>query len=160
MVAPGLVEWIAFGVLVGLGGGVVMDVLLAQQEDGFAPARVAAGVLTGRSPAEVPFRDAVVVHHVASGIVGGLYSVLSFALAAVVPFGWMLWRVQVVPHALAVGTVVGFIYFFFTSVVLPRVDDGVYEERATAIHGQWLRAAALFGAVVLVGVPALVTLFA
>lgn len=159
MVAPGLGEWLLFGVLVGLGAGVVMDVLLAQQEDGFAPARVAVGVLTRRSPAEVPFRDAVAAHHVASGLVGGLYSVLSFAFAAFVPFGWTLGRVRVVPHVLAVLVVVGSAYLVFTGVVLPRVDDSVYEERATAIHGQCLRAAALFGTVVLLGVPALVTQF-
>ncbi|MFB6234481.1 MAG: hypothetical protein ABEH81_02660 [Halopenitus sp.] len=157
MLPSGLGGWLVVGVVTGLAGGVVMDLLLTQQEDGFAPARVAVAVLTGRSPVEVPFRDAVVAHHVASGIVGGAYGVLSFAFSALVPTGLLVGGVQAVPHALAVLAVVGVIYFFFTAVVLPRVDDGVYEERATAIHGQWLRAAALFGAVLLVGVPAIVT---
>ncbi|MGZ0746505.1 MULTISPECIES: hypothetical protein [unclassified Haloparvum] len=157
MVASGLGGWVVVGVAAGLVGGVVMDLLLTQQEDGFAPARVGVAVLTGRSPVEVPFRDAVVAHHVASGLVGGLYSVLSFAFAALVPTEWLVGGVRTIPHALAVLIVVGFVYFLFTAVVLPRVDDSVYEDRATAIHGQWLRAAALFGAVLLVGVPAIVT---
>jgi len=157
MLASGLGGWIVVGVVTGFVGGVVMDLLLTQQEDGFAPARVAVAVLTGRTPVEVPFRDAVVAHHVASGLVGALYGVLSFVFAALIPTGWLVGGVRAVPHALAVLIVVGFIYFLFTSVVLPRVDDGVYEDRATAIHGQWLRAAALFGAVMLVGVPAIVT---
>jgi len=159
MLSPNLGPWLVVGVAVGLLGGLVMDGLMARQEDGFAPARVAAAVFTGRSPVAVPFRDAVIVHHVASGVIGGVYAALSLALAAVSPVEWTLGGVRVVPHVLAVAAVVGFIYLFFTAIVLPRVDDAVYEEDATAIHGRWLRAAALFGAVMLVGVPAVVAAF-
>lgn len=156
MLGSGLGEWLVVGVVTGLVGGVMMDLLMTQQEDGFAPAHVAVAVLTRRSPAEIPFRDAIFAHHLASGVVGGLYSVLSFAFAALIPAGWLIGGVPTIPHALAVLVVVGFIYFLFTAIVLPRVNEGVYEERATAIHGQWLRAAALFGAVMLVGIPAVV----
>lgn len=157
MVLSGVGQWLLVGIVVGVVGGIVMDVLMTQQEDGFAPARVVVGVLTGRSPATVPFREVVVVHHVASGLVGALYGICSYALAALVPIEANVGGVDLLAHVIAVTLVVVFIYGFFTAVVLPRVDEGVYEERATAVHGQWLRATVLFGAIMLLGVPALTT---
>ena len=59
-----------------------------------------------------------------------------------------------VPHLVATLGVSGFIYAFFAHLVLPRRGRGTYEERATAVRGQWLRSVVVFGATVAAAVPA------
>ncbi|MFB6089921.1 MAG: hypothetical protein ABEJ97_02575 [Halobellus sp.] len=146
----------------GLLGALVMDVPMANQEHGYMPAYVAASTLLRRAPGEVSFPAALVLHHVTGAVAGGLYATvyLAFGLAAVtlaVP-GIPLGGVAAVPHALATVLVSGFIYAFFAHLVLPRAGRRIYEERATAVRGQWLRSTVVFGVVLGVTVPAATTL--
>jgi len=150
------------GAIAGFAGAVVMDVPMVRQQEGFTPAYVAASVLRGTDPESVPIRDASLVHHAAGVLAGVLYAVLATAAAAVLgvdptPGGL---AGAILPHALAVVFVVGFIYAFFAHVVLPRAGRGIYEERATAVRGQWLRSSLVFGVTLALVAPALLTLLA
>ncbi|MFD1598242.1 hypothetical protein [Halobellus rarus] len=139
----------------GLLGAVVMDFPMSKQEDGFAPAYVAAALLRRTPPGEVPFREAVVVHHATGAIAGGLYAVVFLLSAAVLPAGAVVGGVEAIPHVVAAAAVAAFVYGFFAHVVLPRAGRGIYEERATAVRGQWLRSAVVFGVAIGVTVPVL-----
>ena len=137
----------------GLVGAAVMNLPMSKQEDGFAPAYVAAALLRRSVPGETPFREAVVVHHVTGAIAGGLYALAFLLVAAFLPGGPPIGGVGAVPHVLATAAITAFVYGFFSHVVLPRAGRGIYEERATAVRGQWLRSAVVFGVVLGVTVP-------
>jgi hypothetical protein len=141
--------------LAGLFAAIAMDVVMVRQEHGYTPAYVAAAVLQRVSPDEVSFVDANVVHHAAGLAAGVLYGLLYVALAAVVPLRASLGRVELVPHVVAAEVMVVFIYTFFAYVVLPRAGRSIYEERSTAVRGQWLRSSFVFGVGVVVAAPVL-----
>jgi hypothetical protein len=146
--AENLLAWLLFGAVVGLVGAVVMDAAMHRQPDGWTPAFVAAAVLRRSRPDRVSFRDALVVHHVAGGLAGVLYASLVYATATLV--GPAVGLSTLVGHLVGVAGVVAFIYAFFAHLVLPRGATGIYEERATAVRGQWLRSSLVFGGFVLV----------
>lgn len=148
-------------VLTGLGAGVlaavVMDWPMSRQPEGFTPAYIAASVLTGQQPQEVSFSMAMIVHHLAGGLAGLLYALVVVALSRVMPTLLSVGGIDLLAHVLGVVVVVSFIYGFFAHLVFPQRGGRSYEEQATAIRGQWLRSALVFGATLLVAVP-LVTL--
>jgi hypothetical protein len=146
---------LALGAVAGLAAAVVMDLPMSRQPEGFTPAYVAASVLRRRSPDAVAFRDASVVHHGAGLLAGVLYGLLYVALDTVAPVGVPVAGVDVLAHAVAVVAVVLFIYAFFAHLVLPRAGGTIYEERATAVRGQWLRSSLVFGAALGVVAPLL-----
>ena len=162
-VLGGTIGGVALFVLVcvgcGLLGAVAMDLPMSKQEDGFTPAYVAAALIR-RSPAgEIPFREAVVVHHATGAIAGGLYALVFLLLAAFVPAGAVVGGVEGIPHIAATAAIAAFVYGFFAHVVLPRAGRRIYEERATAVRGQWLRSAVVFGVVLGVTVPVFTSVF-
>ena len=148
-VGPFVVVCAVCGVL----AAVVMDYPMAKQTEGFTPAYIAASVLTRASPSSVDFRDAFLVHHVAGAAAGVLYALL-YLPAAVLPDVASVGGVGAAPHAIATLGVAAFIYAFFAHLVLPRRGRGIYEERATAVRGQWLRSVVVFGVTVAAVVPA------
>jgi hypothetical protein len=151
---------VAAGAAAGLVAALVMDLPMVRQPDGFTPAFVAAAVVRGRTPDAVSFRDANVVHHAAGVLAGVLYAVIVLALGVAVGPGvdpTALAGAAVV-HALAVAAVVGFIYVVFAHLVLPRAGGTIYEERATAVRGQWLRSSLVFGVAMALVAPPLVGL--
>jgi len=156
MVAVAELWWLLpAGVVAGLAGAVAMDVPMNRQPEGWTPAFVAASVVRRRSPEEVPFRDATVVHHTAGVLAGVLYALavapLALALGVTRP------AVAVAPvavHAVGVAVVTAFVYVVFAFVVFPRRTPDVPEGRMTAIRGQWLRSTVVFGAALAVVAPA------
>jgi len=150
-----VVESVAVGVLAGLLAAAVMDWPMSRQPEGFTPAYIAAGVLTRRPHESVGFRNAMIVHHLAGGLAGALYGLLAFGLAVVVPPVTTTVGLNLPAHLLAVVAVVVFIYGFFAHVVLPRAGGRSYEEEATAVRGQWLRSALVFGLTLALAVPLL-----
>nr|WP_238993959.1 hypothetical protein [Halobellus captivus] len=138
----------------GLLGAIVMDLPMASQEDGFTPAYVAAGLLRGTPPAEVSFGEALVVHHATGALAGALYALVYLIVATLIPRTGSIGAVITVGHLISTVTIAAFVYAFFAHVVLPRAGRGIYEERATAVRGQWLRSAVVFGVVLGVTVPA------
>jgi len=148
------VPFVAVCVACGVLAAVVMDFPMAKQAEGFTPAYIAASVLSRSRPSTVAFRSAFAVHHVAGGAAGVLYALVYLAAAGLLPGVATVGGVHTVPHLLATVFVSAFIYAFFAHLVLPRRGRGIYEERATAVRGQWVRSVVVFGLTVVVAVPA------
>lgn len=147
------------GGIAGLVAAVAMDVPMGRQPDGWTPAVIAAAVLTRTGPEDVSFEGASAVHHVTGVAAGMLYGIVTLTLAGVVPS--LIWRgVPLVAHVLSVVIVTVFVYLVFAHGVLPRVGGTMYEERATAIRGQWLRSALVFAAALTIAGPLLLSLAA
>lgn len=148
-----------------LGGGVAgfvaavaMDVPMNRQPEGWTPAWLAAATVRRTTPDAIPFREATVAHHGAGILAGASYGLLTLLLGLAAP--WPAFAgVSLVGHLAAVGVVTLFIYGFFAHFVLPRVGGQVYEERATAVRGQWLRSALTFAVAMAVAGPLLLVLF-
>jgi hypothetical protein len=146
------------GGVAGFVAAVAMDVPMNRQPEGWTPAWLAAATVRRTSPDAIPFRDASAAHHGAGVLAGAGYGLLTFLLGLAAP--WPAFAgVSVVGHLVAVVVVTLFIYGFFAHFVLPRVGGQVYEERATAVRGQWLRSALTFAAVMTVAGPLLLVLF-
>jgi hypothetical protein len=142
----------------GLFGAVVMDVPMTRQEDGFTPAYIATSVLSHSSPAEVAFGAAFALHHLTGVLAGLLYAALYLLVAVGVPDVATVGGIRLLPHLVATVLVAGFVYAFFAYLVFPRAGGWIYEERATAVSGRWLRSTAVFGSVLALVVPAATTL--
>lgn len=154
--AVDLLSWpvvIGLGALSGLVAAVVMDWPMSRQPDGFAPAAIAAAVVTRQSVEEVSMPELLVIHHVAGLLAGVGYGLAVVGLTSGLPEIARIGGLDPVAHLLAVGLVVVFIYGFFAHFVLPRAGGRSYEEQATAIRGQWLRSALVFGATLAVVAP-------
>ena len=143
------------GALAGLIAALAMDVQMSRQPAGWTPAFIAVGVLTRTDPDDVSFERASVLHHGTGVVAGGLYGALTLALTVAVPH--LLWpNVPLIAHRLAGVVVALFIYLVFAHVVLPRVGGTVYEERATAVRGQWLRSSLVFAVTMMIaGIPSI-----
>lgn len=141
------------GASAGLLAAAVMDVPMSRQPEGYTPAYIAAAALSRTEPESVSFELAMVVHHLAGLLSGVGYGALVFAGDAVIPGTAIVGGVALLPHVVAVVVVGTFVYVSFASVVLPRVGGTIYEERATAVRGQWLRSATVFGAAMLLLAP-------
>ena len=144
---------ILLGALAGLVAAVVMDWPMSRQPDGFVPAAIAAAIVTRQSVEEVSMTQLLVIHHAAGLLAGVGYGLAVAGLASGLPEIVRIGGLDLVAHLLAVGLVVVFIYGFFAHFVLPRAGGRSYEEQATAIRGQWLRSALVFGATLAVVAP-------
>ena len=157
--APGTVPipwFLAIAVIAGVVAALVMGWPMSRQPEGFTPAYMAAGVLTRASTQDVRFRTALIAHHLAGGLAGLLYALVALGVDRVSPGLSPGVGVALHAHLLGVIVVVGFIYSFFAHLVLPRAGGRPYEEQATAVRGQWLRSALVYGLVMLAFVPAVV----
>ena len=155
--SPSLPATLLTGVIAGLVGAVAMVVPMSRQPEGWTPALVAASVLRRTAPDAASFREAAVVHH-ATGVLAGLLYGLAQAALAPLPSGVGWAGVPLVAHLVAVIAVALFVYAFFAHLVLPRAGGRIYEERATAVRGQWLRSSLVFAATLTVAVPPLLRL--
>ena len=156
---PGAVSvpwFLAVAVIVGVVAALVMDWPMSRQPEGFTPAFIAAGVLTRTPARDVRFRTAMIAHHLAGGLAGLLYALVALGVDRVSHGLSPAIGVALHAHLLGVVVVVGFIYAFFAHLVLPRAGGRPYEEQATAVRGQWLRSAVVYGLTVLALVPAVV----
>jgi len=156
---PGTVPmpwFLAVAIIVGVVAALVMDWPMSRQPEGFTPAYIAAGVLTRTQTGDVRFRTAMIAHHLAGGLAGLLYALVALGVDRVSPGLSPVVGVGLHAHLIGVVAVVGFIYAFFAHLVLPRAGGRPYEEQATAVRGQWLRSALVYGLTVLLLVPAVV----
>lgn len=147
--------FVALSALSGLLAAIAMDVPMVRQEEGFTPAYIAASMLRRTSPDGVSEADAYLVHHGAGTFAGVLYAVAYLLLAATLPPVVSMGVVSVLPHVLAAVSVAAFVYAFFAHVLLPQSSARVYEERSTAVCGQWLRSSFVFGLTITVLLPVL-----
>lgn len=146
---------VAIAMVAGLVAAFVMDWPMSRQPQGFVPAYIAASVVARKPVEDVRFGEALVLHHLAGVLAGVVYAVVVGAFSHGVPPIVTAFGLNLIAHLLAVGLVVGFIYSFFAHLVLPRAGGQSYEQQATAVRGQWLRSALVFGVTMLVVVPLL-----
>jgi len=146
--------FLAIGIAAGIVAALVMDWPMSRQPEGFRPAYIAAGVLTRTPQTDVRFRTAMVAHHLAGGLAGLLYALVALGVDRLPLTLLPTVGVGLFGHLVGVIVVVGFIYAFFAHLVLPRAGGRPYEEQATAVRGQWLRSALVYGLTMLVVVPA------
>lgn len=132
------------GVRAGVGAAIVMDLPMAAQSEGFTPARIAASVLRGTDPSEVPRRDAHLAHHGAGALAGVLFALAYAFLDAGLESDSAINGLSVPAYLLAVAFVVAFIYAFFAHVVLIRFGADA-RERASAVRRAWLVSAVVYG---------------
>ncbi|MFC7202208.1 hypothetical protein ACFQJC_01670 [Haloferax namakaokahaiae] len=144
---------LALGALVGIAAAIVMGVPMWRQDEGFTPAYIAASVLRKSRPDEVSFVDANVVHYLAGAMAGVLYAFVFLTSDMLFP-DLPLFGVDAIPHLVATLFVMVWIYLLFAHFVLPRAGRSIYEERATAVRGQWLRSSLVFGVTMFVLAPA------
>lgn len=149
---------VAAGALAGLAAAVAMILPMSRQPEGFTPAYIAASVVRRTTPDDVRFVDANVTHHGVGVLAGALYAAVLALSSALFPDIVRMEGVELLPHLVSVTLVVLFIYGFFAHIVLPRAGGQIYEEQATAVRGQWLRSSLVFGAVLVVVGPGLVSL--
>ena len=100
---------IAVGALAGLIAAVVMDWPMSRQPDGFAPAAIAAAVVSRQSVEAVSMPELLVVHHAAGLLAGVLYGVAVVGFSSGLPELARIGGLDLLAHLLSVGLVVGFI---------------------------------------------------
>ncbi|WP_410766953.1 hypothetical protein [Haloferax sp. DFSO60] len=144
---------VVLGALVGVAAAVVMDIPMWRQDEGFTPAYIAASVFRRARPDEVSFIDANVVHHLAGAMAGILYAFVFLLSDWVLP-ELPLFGTDALPHIISSLFVMVWIYLLFAHLVLPRAGRSIYEERATAVRGQWLRSSLVFGVTMFLLAPA------
>lgn len=128
----------------------VMDVVMARLPEGKTPPRVAAGVLTNRTPDRAPQRLASVAHYLA-GLGTGLLFVYFLLVAE-----WALDGASIVSVLAAAVVLYVLMVAFFVLVPLPRAP-GLAREKRRDIAGDWAVAAGAYLAV-LVPVTIVLTL--
>jgi len=81
MLAFALGQWVLVCLLAGLLTGLLQNIPMAVQPEGYVPAYVAAGGLTGTDPTEADDALAVGVHHVTAMAAALLYGLIVFVWA-------------------------------------------------------------------------------
>ena len=156
MTGGGLTVYLLGGGFAGFVAAMVMVLPMGRQSDGWTPAFIAAAALARTTPEAISMGRASVVHHVTGLLAGSVYGILLYGLSGSIHrTNW--YDVSVVNHIVAVTCVVVGVYLVFAHLVLPRAGGEVYEERATAVRGQWVRSTLTFAAALaVVGPPAII----
>lgn len=151
-----LQQWAAVCAISGAVVGLLLNIPMVTQDEGYLPAYVAAGGLTRVDPTAASRPLAVVVHHVTGVVAALLYGAIVAVLAALLPTGVSLNGVPLVPHIVGIAAVTAFIYYFFARVAMPRFG-GSLQDRSGQIVQQWALTAFIYGASLALFVPVLVT---
>jgi hypothetical protein len=127
-------ETVAVGALVGLVGALVMNLPMAALPEGYAPAAIAAGLLTRRDHESVGDGTAYAVHHLAGAAIGLGWGA---GVAALEPTFGSAWPAGL---GAALVTLVALLAVFLLGV-LPRVEVG---DRERAITRAWVLSAFVY----------------
>jgi len=128
------VETVAVGAAVGLVGALVMNLPMAALPEGYAPAAIAAGVVTRRDHESVATGTTYAVHHLAGVLVGLGWGA---GVAALEPAFGSVWPAGL---GAAVLTLLVLLAVFLLGV-LPRVDVG---DRERAVTRAWVLSAFVY----------------
>lgn len=153
MLSFSLGQWALLCLLAGAIASLLLNIPMAVQPEGYLPAYIAAGELTGADPTDVSDAVAVALHH-GTGIAAALLYGLVVALLSLLPTVVSLSGVPVVPHLIGVVMVTLFIYFFFARVAFPRVRR-TYRDSEDEILKQWALSAFIYGVTLGLVVPVL-----
>lgn len=151
-----LSQWAFVCVVAGAVVGLLLNIPMVTQDEGYLPAYVAAAGLTRTDPTAVSRRLAVVVHHGTAVVAALLYGAVVAVLSPVLPTAVSLNGVPLLPHVVGAAGVTAFIYVFFARVAMPRFG-GSLRDRAEETVRQWALTAFIFGTALALFVPVLVT---
>jgi hypothetical protein len=151
-----LSQWAFVCVVAGAFVGLLINIPMVTQDEGYLPAYVAAAGLTRTDPTAVSRSLAVLVHHVTAVVAALLYGAVVAVLSFVLPTAISLNGVPLIPHIAGAAGVTTFIYFFFARIAMPRFG-GSLQEQADEIVQQWALTAFIFGTALALFVPVLVT---
>ncbi|AEM56282.1 hypothetical protein HISP_03395 [Haloarcula hispanica N601] len=151
-----LTQWAFVCVVAGAVVGLLLNIPMMTQDQGYLPAHVAAAGLTRADPAAVGRPLAAVVHHGTALVAALLYGAVVAGLSSVLPTAVSLNGVPLLPHIIGVAGVTAFIYYFFARIAMPRFGGSVRDD-ADEIIRQWALTAFIFGTALALFVPVLVT---
>ncbi|EMA20215.1 hypothetical protein [Haloarcula amylolytica] len=149
-------QWAFVCVVAGAFVGLLLNIPMVTQDEGYLPAHVAAAGLTRTDPAAVGRPLAVVVHHGTALVAALLYGAVVAGLSSVLPTAVSLNGVPLIPHIVGAAGVTAFIYYFFVRVAMPRFGGSVRDD-ADEIIQQWALTAFIFGTALALFIPVLVT---
>ena len=151
-----LSQWAFVCAVAGAVVGLLLNIPMVTQDEGYLPAYVAAAGLTRADPAAVSRPLAVAVHHVTALLAALSYGAVVAVLSFVLPTAVSLNGVPLLPHVVGAASVTAFIYVFFARVAMPRFG-GSLRDRADETVRQWALTAFIFGTALALFVPVLVT---
>lgn len=151
-----IMQWAFVCVVAGAVVGLLLNIPMVTQDEGYLPAHVAAAGLTHTDPAAVGRPLAAVVHHTTAIVAALLYGVVVAGLSFVLPTALSLNGVPLLPHIVGVSCVSAFIYYFFARIAMPRFGGSV-RDNADEIIRQWALTAFIFGAALALFIPVLGT---
>ncbi|GCF13047.1 hypothetical protein Harman_09820 [Haloarcula mannanilytica] len=151
-----LSQWAFVCAVAGAFVGLLVNIPMVTQDEGYLPAYVAAAGLTRADPTSVSRPLAVLVHHVTAVVAALLYGAVVAVLSFVLPTAISLNGVPLLPHVIGAAGVTAFVYFFFARIAMPRFG-GSLQDRADEIVRQWALTAFIFGTALALFVPVLVT---
>jgi len=153
-----LPQWVAICALAGVVTGLLLNIPMVTQSEGYLPAYVAAGGITGVDPTEASDALAVAVHHVTAVVAALLYGAVVAALSLVLPTAVSLGGLPLVPHLVGAVTVTASIFAFFARIAMPRFGGSLRDD-ADEIVEQWALTAFIYGTTLALLVPILVIQF-
>ncbi|WP_254272087.1 hypothetical protein [Haloarcula marina] len=156
MLAFPLGQWMFVCLVSGAFAAVLMNIPMYVQPEGYRPAYVAAGGLTGVDPRDVHTALAVALHHVTGTAAGLLYGLVVFVLAAILPTAVPLNGIPAIPHLLGATAVTLFIYFFFERIAMPRAGGSFRADREDIVQ-QWALSSFIYGTTLALLTPVAVT---
>ncbi|MFU1782485.1 hypothetical protein ACM16X_13970 [Haloarcula japonica] len=151
-----ITQWAFACVVAGAVIGLLLNIPMVTQDQGYLPAYVAAAGLTRADPATVSRPLAVAVHHGTALVAALLYGAVVAGLAFVLPTAVSLNGVPLIPHIVGIGGISAFIYYFFARIAMPRFGGSVRDD-ADEIIRQWALTAFIFGTALALFIPVLVT---
>ncbi|EMA17456.1 hypothetical protein [Haloarcula marismortui] len=151
-----LTQWAFVCVVAGAVVGLLLNIPMVTQDEGYLPAYVAAAGLTRTDPSAVSRPLAVVVHHGTALVAALLYSAVVAGLSFVLPTAISLNGVPLIPHTIGAVGISAFIYYFFARIAMPRFGGSLRDD-ADEIIQQWALTAFIFGAALALFIPVLVT---
>ena len=151
-----ITQWAFVCVVAGAVVGLLLNIPMVTQDEGYLPAHVAAAGLTRTDPAAVGRPLAVAVHHGTALAAALLYGTVVAGLSLVLPTALSLNGVPLIPHIVGVSCVSAFIYYFFARIAMPRFGGSVRDD-ADEIIRQWALTAFIFGTALALFIPVLVT---
>ncbi|EMA00986.1 hypothetical protein SAMN05443574_101414 [Haloarcula vallismortis] len=151
-----LSQWALVCVVAGAVVGLLLNIPMMTQDEGYLPAYVAGAGLTRTDPARVSRPLAVAVHHGTALVAALLYGAVVAGLSVVLPTAFSLNGVPLIPHLLGVSGVSTFVYYFFARIAMPRFGGSARNDAAEVIR-QWALTAFIFGTALALFIPVLVT---
>jgi hypothetical protein len=151
-----LSRWAFICVVAGAFVGLLVNIPMVTQDEGYLPAYVAGAGLTRVDPTAVSRPLAVLVHHVTAVVAALLYGAVVAVLSFVLPTAVSLNGVPLLPHVAGAAGVTAFIYYFFDRIAMPRFG-GSLREQADEVVRQWALTAFIYGTALALFVPVLVT---